>query len=454
MMNSLLEERIGEWRRYVTRRQAIHSVDVEELEDHLRNQVTALGEVGLDDDEAFLVAVKRLGDLDSLSREYAREYSERLWKQLVVSPVSSDASSETNRETWVAVGLAIAAAVAIKLPELWSLSLSRPEVSELFYLRNLSLFVLPFLAGYFAWKRGLDRSARLWLAAPFVLGALVINLYPFEPGAHTETLAALHLPIALWLAVGYAYTGGQWRDQDQRMNFIRFSGEWFIYYALIALGGGVLMGLTLFIFGSIGLDAEGFLEAWLLPCGVVGAVIISAWLVEAKQSVVENMAPVLTRLFTPLFALVLVVFLMTMLWTGSGVDVDRQFLIGFDLLLVLVLGLLLYSISARDPEAPPGAFDGLQLLLVICALLVDAIALWAIAGRISAFGLSPNKVAALGENLILLVNLGWSTVLYSRFLMARSAFTNLERWQTTYLPVYAVWAWVVVAVFPFLFDFR
>ena len=175
---------------------------------------------------------------------------------------------------------------------------------------------------------------------------------------------------------------------------------------------------------------------------------------EAKQSVIENMAPVLTRLFTPLFVIVLVAFLLTMLVTGSGIDVEREVLIGFDLLLVLVLGLLLYSISARDPQAPPGIFDALQLTLVICALLVDAFALWAIAGRISEFGFSPNKVAALGENLVLLVNLGWSAVLYARFMARRGSFAPLERWQTAYLPVYAVWAWVVVAVFPVLFGYK
>lgn len=453
-MDPVLDKRIGEWRAFVNRRQAIHPVDVEELEDHLRNQVASLSEVGLAEDEAFLVAVKRMGDLDTLSREFAREYSERLWKQLVVSPGASESSSAANRETIVAVGLAIAAAVAIKLPELFGLSAQGPEAATSFYLRNFSLFVLPFLAGYFAWKRSLDRADCYRLAVPFVVAALVVNLLPFKPGGHTEVLAALHLPIALWLAVGFAYTGGRWRDQDQRMNFIRFSGEWFIYYSLIALGGGVLMIFTLFIFQAIGIDAEEFLGSWLLPCGVVGAVIISAWLVEAKQSVIENMAPVLTRLFTPLFALVLLTFLVTMIWTGSGIDVGRQVLIGFDLLLVLVLGLLLYSISARDPLAPPGAFDALQLLLVVCALLVDAIALWAIAARITEFGFSPNKVAALGENLILLVNLGWSAVLYARFLKSRTSFDALERWQTGYLPVFAVWAWVVVAIFPILFDYR
>jgi heme A synthase len=90
---------------------------------------------------------------------------------------------------------------------------------------------------------------------------------------------------------------------------------------------------------------------------MLGAVIVGAWLVEAKQSVIENMAPVLTRLFTPLFTVTLLVFLATMAWTGRGIDIERDVLIAFDLLLVLVLALLLYSVSARDPQAPPGAFD-------------------------------------------------------------------------------------------------
>jgi hypothetical protein len=238
------------------------------------------------------------------------------------------------------------------------------------------------------------------------------------------------------------------------MNYVRFSGEWFIYYALIAFGGGVLMMLTLFIFHAIGLRAEPLVFTWILPCGAVGAVVIAAWLVEAKQSVIENMAPVLTLLFTPLFTLVLLAFLAATAWTGRGVALEREVLIGFDLLLVVVAGLVLYAISARDPQKPAGAFDALQLLLVASALLVDAMALWAVAARISEFGWSPNKVAALGENLILLVNLGWSAVLYGRFLAGRVGFRKLERWQTAYLPVYAVWAAAVVALFPLLFGFR
>ena len=446
-----VEEQIDQWRSYLRQRQAIHSVDVAELEDHLREQIAGLTDVGLAADEAFLVAVKRMGDLDALSREFAREHSERLWKQLVAPPSDTgEPRAAARTDAIVAFGLAVVAAVVIKVPELFGLQFDEDAA---FYARNLSLFVLPLLTGYFVWKRRLDTRIGLWLALAFVAAAVVANVYPFASGGSTEALSALHLPVALWLVVGIAYAGGRWGQPGGRMDFIRFSGELFIYVVLIALGGAVLTAFMVVIFQAIGIDLEAFIGSWLLPCGAVAAVVIGSWLVEAKQSVIENMAPVLTRLFTPLFALVLVTFLGALLWTGRGVDVERDLLIAFDLLLVVVVALLLYSISARDPRSRPGAFDVVQVVLVVSALVADAVALWAIAARVSEFGFSPNRVAALGLNVILLVNLAWSAVLYIRFLRRRGSFSGLERWQTDYLPVYAVWAAIVVIAFPPLFGF-
>jgi hypothetical protein len=62
-------------------------------------------------------------------------------------------------------------------------------------------------------------------------------------------------------------------------------------------------------------------------------------------------------------------------------------------------------------------------------------------------------VAALGENLILLVNLAWSAVLYLRVLRGRGSFADLVRWQTNYVPVYAMWAAFVAIAFPPLFGY-
>jgi hypothetical protein len=448
-----LEQQIAHWREYLRRRRAIHGSDVEELEGHLRDQVAVLTEAGLAGDEAFLIAVKRMGNLDALSREFARVHSERLWKQLVITPEVGDQSEKGARtETLVVLVLAVVAALAIKVPALFGLQLGGGD--EPFYARNASLFAFPPLTAYFAWKRGLNLVTCVWLALAFAAAAVLANAYPFETRGDTHALTALHLPIALWLVVGVAYVGGRWFAGGGRMDFVRFSGELFIYYVLIALGGGVLTGFTVMMFAAIGMNAEWLAQGWIVPCGAMGAVIVGAWLVEAKQSVIENMAPVLTRLFTPLFTAVLLVFLATMAWTGNPIDVKREVLIAFDLLLVLVVGLVLYSASARDPEAPPDLFDRLQLLLVASAVVVDAVALAAIAARISEFGFTPNRVAALGENLILLVNLAGSAWLYARFLRGRGSFAALERWQIAYLPVYSVWAAFVVVVFPPVFGFR
>jgi hypothetical protein len=453
---NVLEEQIAQWRQYVLRRQAIGTPDVAELEDHLREQVASLTDVGLAPDEAFLVAVKRMGNLDSLSREFALEHSERLWKQLVVVPsATSDGVSPNRIDAFVAFALAIAAAVAIKLPNLFGVNWGQDEA---FYARNFSLFILPFLTGYFVWKRKLTRDEHLttliWIGVAFVAAAAFANVYPLlSDRSHTLMLAVIHMPIALWLAVGVAYVGGRWGQVAGRMDFIRFSGELFIYFVLIALGGGLLTGFVMMMFTTIGVNAEWFVEQWLVPCGAAGALIVAAWLVEAKQSVIENMAPVLTRLFSPLFTAVLVVFLGTLLFSGRALDVQREMLLAFNGLLVIVLALMLYSLSARDPDAPPGIFDVVQVVLLISALLADALALGNITARITEYGFTPNRTAVLGMNLILLVNLAGSAMLYVRFLRNRDSLAALERWQTRYLPVYAIWAAIVVIVFPPLFGY-
>ncbi|MGE2712908.1 permease prefix domain 1-containing protein [Mycolicibacterium litorale] len=440
-----LEAQIGQWRGYVERHQSISTADADEMEDHLRSQISDLAAAGLSSDEAFLVAVKRMGDMGGISREFAQEHSERLWKQLVLMPAAADGVVDHSRELWVVLALAVGAAIAVKT--------GGAVLDEHMFARNAGVIALPFLTGYFAWKRRMSARGVAVLAAPFALAAIAVNAYPFRPDGATEVIAAIHTPIALWFVVGLAYVGGRWRSDRRRMDFIRFTGEWVVYLALLGFGGGVLIALTAGAFQALGSDVEWAIEAWVLPFGAAGAIVVAAWLVEAKQNVVENIAPVLTRVFTPLTIVMLLVLLGAFATAGSVVAVDRNLLILMDLILVLVLGLVLYAISARDPHAPPDLFDRLQLVLVLSALAVDLLMLVAMLTRIAEFGFTPNKVTALGLNLVLLVNLAWSARLLFGFLRGRRPFTAAERWQTRYLPVFGVWAAVAVVVIPPLFDF-
>ena len=56
-----LEPQIEAWRGHLRKSRTITGQDAAELEDHLREQIASLRDDGLSGDEAFLVAVKRLG---------------------------------------------------------------------------------------------------------------------------------------------------------------------------------------------------------------------------------------------------------------------------------------------------------------------------------------------------------------------------------------------------------
>ncbi len=418
----LLEAEIAEWRAFVGRRPAVDGRDVDELEAHLRDQIADLHALGLAADEAFHVAVKRLGRLDEVSREFAREHSGRLWKQLVLS--GEPDHPRTDGSWREALLFAVGAAVAIQVARL---AAGFPDEEPPWFVRNVSLLVVPFLAGYFARRRRLTGRQAAWAAVPCAIAAAAVNLYPFEHEAATEVLAAAHVPVVLWFVVAFAYMGGRLGSQERRMDFVRFTGEWAIYYALIAIGGGVLMGLTGLVLEPTGVISDERVVEWVLPSGAAGAVIVAAWLVEWKQRVVENMAPVLTMVFTPLFALMLTGAAITYAVTGLGDTFDRERLGVFDALLVVVLGLVLYGMSAREPSEPPGWMDRIQLVAVASALVLDVMVLGTMIARIGELGFTPNRTAALGLNLVLLVNLAGAAWLSIRFLTGGSRLHRLER---------------------------
>ncbi|MHA7986049.1 permease prefix domain 1-containing protein [Rathayibacter sp. CAU 1779] len=450
-MDASIETRIDDWRAHLVAHPAVSSDDVAELETHLRDQLDVLVSGGLAPDEALIVAVKRMGALDEVAAEYAREHSDRLWKQLVVGRATGRESGTSGLP--LAIGLALAAAAAVKVPALWGVTLYSP-----FFLRNGVLLVLPFLAAYFLVRRRAGWSTVVAVAVPFAVFALVLNLYPFADSGggglgQTGLLAIVHSAVVLWLAVGVAHAARNWRSGRARMDFVRFSGEWFVYYVLIALGGFALMALTDGIFGAVGLNVTAVVADWMLPCGATGAVLIAAWLVEAKKNVIENIVPVLTKVFSPLMTLLLVAAVIATLVQFDFIDDGRDLLIVFNLVLLVVLGLVLYALSARDPDAAPSWSDRLQLVLLVAALAVDLIVLIAMIGRIGTYGASANKLASLGLNLILLVNLAGAAWLQLSFVRDRTRLAALERWQTSYLPVYATWAAVVAIVFPPVFSF-
>ncbi|NTW04833.1 MAG: hypothetical protein HGA27_01765 [Peptococcaceae bacterium] len=448
-----LESEIQLWKDHLSGRGNFTEADISELEDHLREEIEDLTVAGLSQDESFLISVKRLGNVDAVSKEFAKVNTGNLWKHLLIDPVDSAAKKESRRDIVLVMIFTLLAGTLIKIPALFGLGFDDPGADH-FYVKNISLFILPFIAAFFLIKKNATRKTWLTIMLFFIIAAVTINIYPSVTPYDTEILSSLHLPLLLWLIIGIAYIGKQWQGSQGRMNFIRFTGEMVVYGVLVSAGILVSGLFTLAIFGAIQIDAEKFLKNYYFIYGACGAVFITVYLVEAKKSIVENFAPILAKIFSPLFLAIMVSFLVVMIVTGKSPFMEREFLIAFDLMLALVLGLVLYVISSRNTRQPANFFDYLNLTLIVVAFIIDGVALSAILFRLSAFGITPNKLAALGENLILLGNLGGLAWLYIGYFRSRCDFIKLEKWQTDYLNVYLIWTLMVAFLFPIFFGFK
>lgn len=447
-----LESNIRSWSNHLRASGKLKENDITELESHLRDEIDDLTGSGLTQEEAFIISVKRLGNVNAISREYSKINMTSFWKNLLIDSSDRDLKRKNHRNlAWIVVFSLLAGTLA-KIPE-WSVSLFQNPDSFLLYFKNLSLFLFPMVALYFLLTRKSGWKYTVSTMGFFCLSAVIVNLYPSYSPGNTVLLTGIHLPILLWLIVGIAYLGRGWRSSKQRMDFLRFTGEFVIYGGLI-LCGILALGLFLeIIFQTIKIDLSFFTAHYFLVYGGCAAAMIAVYLVEAKKSIVENFAPVLAKIFSPLFFVSMAAFSVAMFVTGKSPYDERNFLIGFDLMLAAVLGLVLYVISARGLHDAPNFFDFMNFALIIMALIINSVALSAIVYRLSAFGVSPNKVAALGENLVLMVNLGGLAVLYFQFFRKKIEFSLLEKWQTAYLGVYAVWAAVVSFAFPPIFHF-
>ncbi|HHS13406.1 MAG TPA: hypothetical protein ENN03_06515, partial [bacterium] len=444
-----MEQKIGDWKKHLSSRGSFLPEDLEELETHLREEINELRRGSLDAEEAYFIAIKRLGKTDALSREFYKINAQSLWKHLFEPSLGRDKTAI--RDTALIIGLALLAGLLGKIPHLFGYPVDG-EAAGPVYLRNLGLFFIPVIGGWLAWQRK-NTQIHLFIFALFcAAGFLAVNFYPFAGERHTEILAGIHLPILLWLAMERLYGPGQ-EIVSGRMNYISFSGEFFIYSVLCYLGGGVFIAFTGALFNALNLDAEKFISEYVAVFGGLGVPVAAVYLVEKKKALIENMAPVLAKIFTPLFLILIAGFLVALLSRQTRLSTDREILILFDLLLILVLGLVLYSLSARPEAEKPGFSDYVIFSLIVLALAADLFAMGAILTRLSRFGVTPNKVAALGENVLLFVNLAGLAFTFGGVLFAGKAIRRLETWQSRCYVGFGVWMGVVVFIFPLVFRF-
>jgi len=350
-------------------------------------------------------------------------------------------------EMIVVVIVALTAGLMAKLPEIFSIN------EERFYSRNIAFLIFPFLIAYFSWKNKQTIRQLILPVISIVLAIIYINMIPGKKETDAIILACIHLPFMLWAIAGYTFIGGDIKDAQKKIGYLRFNGDFVVMSALIVLSGVIFSGLTIGLFDIIHVDITRIYFQYIVIFGLAAVPVVGTYLVLNNPQLVNKISPVIARIFTPFVLITLLIFISSVIYTGNYPYDDRNALMIFNGLLIGVMALILFSVSEVTKNAKSQTNLAILLGLSALTIVINGIALSAILFRLQEFGVTPNRIAVLGANLLILVNLSLVSYKLFRIVMNKGEIEDLEKSMTIMLPVYGIWAFIVCFGFPLLFDF-
>ncbi|MFX0561148.1 DUF4153 domain-containing protein [Tepidibacillus infernus] len=315
---------------------------------------------------------------------------------------------------------------------------------------NLIFGIFPFVTIYFIYSNPPKKNILYTLASLFLIAGFYLNMLPL---AHKDSiiLAYLHLPVFLWVLLGLAFTGNEYPKGSTRLDYLKFNGEFCILYASMAISGMLLTALTMQLFRFVGMDIEEFYFKNVVVFGAAALAVVAAYLVSRNLKLAKNIAPYIAKIFSPLVLATLLVYLITAILVGKNPFLDRNFLLAFNGILLSVLAVTIFSITESGTDEKKNFSDYINFALIVLALIIDSVALSAIVFRLSSYGITPNRLAVLGVNILIWVNLIWIMLSYMRFLRNKTGLSTIQDAVTKYLPVYGLWAAFVTFTFPLIF---
>lgn len=326
--------------------------------------------------------------------------------------------------------------------------------TDLFLQKNIGFIVFPMLVVFFAIKQKLTFSQLIIPLVSILMSAFYINLLPSRGTSDSVLLASFHLPVFLWSMLGYTYVGGSLKETSTKIDYLRFNANCIVMMAIIVLSGIVFTAITMGLFGIIGMDIEQFYTENILTWGLPAVPIVSTFLVYTNPQLVNKISPTIARIFTPVVFAMLLIFLGAMLYTGKNLYYDRDALIVFNALLVGVMAIVLFSATAGTNLQIQKLSCFILLGLSILTLVLNGLALSAIVFRLTEFGLTPNRVAVLGANVLIFSHLVLVSNQLFLFLRGKATISTVEQIIALFLPVYGVWTAFVTFVLPLLFEFK
>lgn len=287
-----------------------------------------------------------------------------------------------------------------------------------------------------------------------LISALFINFLPNNPQSNTLILACIHLPLFLWIVLGFIYVSDNQKNYQRRLDFLRYNGDLIVMTTIILIAGALFSAITLGLFTLIDVRAKEFYIQYIAILGIAASPIVGTYLVETNPHLVNKVSPVIAKIFTPIVLVALVFYLIAMIFTGNNPYNNREFLLVFNILLVGVMAIIFFSITEISRSSESKLNTLMIFALSIVTIIVNSIALSAILFRISEWGITPNRLAVLGSNILILTNLLIVAFKLSKTIKDNNEIKSVKIGMVSFLPIYGLWTVLVTFVFPIIFGFE
>lgn len=324
---------------------------------------------------------------------------------------------------------------------------------EFFYSRNIGFIIFPVLSAYFAWKNKLSAGKIAFISVVTIAGAIFINSLPDLKTSDTIILSCIHLAFLLWCMLGFSFAKDGKNNVERRLGFLKYNGDLVVMTTLIVIAGGIVSGVTIGLFKLIEIDIADWYVENVVVFGLPIAPILGTYLTQTNPQLVGKVSPVIAKLFSPVVLVMLIIYLVALIYTGFDPYYNRENLMLFNGLLIGVMAIIFFSIAGTSKTNRNLAENWVLFLLSCVTIIVNGIAMSAILFRISEWGITANRAAVLGSNILILINLVLVAWELFGVLRKKTNINNVERSISIYLPVYAVWAIIVTFIFPFIFGY-
>ena len=338
----------------------------------------------------------------------------------------------------------------IKIPSIFNV-----QMIEVFYMKNAGIIVFSGLTIYIVWTNKVFDLKRLTLIMiTFLILTIYVNILPAVTDSDSINLVYIHLPLLMWCIFGLVFIDFNLKDKIKWIEYIRYNGDLAILMAIMVIAGGILTGITIGLFEAIGLDIENFYMENVVIVGAVSVPIVATYITKNYTVLTNKIAPVIANIFSPLVLLTAIIFLVALAISGKDPYSDRDFLLIFNIMLLGVMAVIVFSISETSATRKQKFNEMILFILSIITVIIDLIALSAIFYRLGTFGITPNRLAVLGSNILILGNLALLIIDLYKVNFKKALIREVELTIAKYLPVYLIWILLVVFGFPLIFGMK